>query len=59
MKGIEWGFLYNEFKDKKLDPKKLEDEVSELMEDEDVGNKKGIYTYVLTRQRKAFKHSCF
>ena len=52
MKGIEWGFLYNEFKDKKLDPKKLEEEVSELMEDEDVGNKKGIYTYVLTRKEK-------
>lgn len=52
MKGIEWGFLYNEFKDKKLDPKKLEAEVSELMEDEDVGNKKGIYTYVLTHKEK-------
>ena len=24
MKGIDWGFLYNEFKDKKLDSKKLE-----------------------------------
>ena len=52
MKGIEWGFLYNEFKDKKIDPKKLEDEVSVLMEDEDVGNKKGIYTYVLTGKEK-------
>lgn len=52
MKGIEWGFLYNEFKDKKLDPKKLQEEVSELMEDEDVGNKKGIYTYVLTHKEK-------
>jgi len=52
MKGIEWGFLYNEFKDKKLDPKKLEAEVSVLMEDEDVGNKKGIYTYVLTHKEK-------
>jgi hypothetical protein len=52
MKGIEWGFLYNEFKDKKLDPKKLENEVSELMEDEDVGNKKGIYTYVFTHKEK-------
>ena len=52
MKGIEWGFLYNEFKDTKLDPKKLEKQVSELMEDEDVGNKKGIYTYVLTGKEK-------
>ena len=52
MKGIEWGFLYNEFKDKKIDPKKLEQAVSELMEDEDVGNKKGVYTYVLTQKEK-------
>lgn len=52
MKGIDWGFLYNEFKDKKLDSKKLEEEVSELMEDEDVGNKKGIYIYVLTHKEK-------
>jgi hypothetical protein len=52
MKGIEWGFLYNEFKDKKFDSKKLEDLISELMEDEDVGSKKGIYTYVLTLKEK-------
>lgn len=52
MKGIEWGFLYNEFKDKKLDPKKLEEEICELMEDEDVGNKKGIYIYVLKHKEK-------
>ena len=52
MKGIEWGFLYNEFKDQKFDSKKLEEEISRLMEDEDVGSKKGIYTYVLTRQEK-------
>jgi hypothetical protein len=52
MKGIEWGFLYNEFHNQKLDSKKLEQEVSMLMEDEDVGNKKGIYTYILTRNEK-------
>lgn len=52
MKGIEWGFLYNEFKDHKYDPKILEQEVSKLMEDDDVGNKKGIYLFVLTRKEK-------
>lgn len=52
MKGIEWGFLYNDFKDQKYDPKILEQEVSKLMEDDDVGNKKGIYIYVLTRKEK-------
>jgi hypothetical protein len=52
MKGIDWGFLYNEYKDQKFDSKKLETEIAELMEDEDVGSKKGIYTYVLTRKEK-------
>ena len=52
MKGIEWGFLYNEFKDHKLNSKELEEEIAQLMEDEDVGSKKGIYTYVLTRKEK-------
>ncbi|HSO85060.1 MAG TPA: HNH endonuclease signature motif containing protein, partial [Draconibacterium sp.] len=52
MKGVEWGFLYNEFKGQNFDSKKLEEEVSRLMEDEDVGSKKGIYTYVLTGKEK-------
>jgi len=52
MKGVDWGFLYNEFKDQKFDSKKLEQEISRLMEDEDVTNKKGIYTYVLTKKEK-------
>jgi hypothetical protein len=50
MKGIEWGFLYNELKDEKIDPKKLETEIKKLMQDDDVTNKKGIYWYVLTRK---------
>lgn len=52
MKGVQWGILYNEFKDKKFDHKKLEQEVTKLMMDEDVTNKKGIYQYVLTRKEK-------
>lgn len=52
MKGIHWGLLYNQFHTKKFDSKKLEKEISKLMQDEDVTNKKGIYTYVLTRNEK-------
>lgn len=52
MKGIEWGLLYNEFKDQKFDSVKLEEEISKLMQDEDVTKKKGIYSYVLTREEK-------
>jgi hypothetical protein len=49
MKGINWGFLYNNYKDQKFDAKKLEEEITTLMQDEDVTKKKGIYEYVLTR----------
>lgn len=52
MKGVEWGELYNEFKNQERDSEKLEAEIAELMADEDVCNKKGIYTYVLTRKEK-------
>jgi len=52
MSDIQWGELYNNFKDKKLDTKKLEDEIKKLMQDYDVTRKPGIYLYVLTRQEK-------
>lgn len=52
MKGIQWGFLYNKFKAGKFDPKKLEKRVAELMQDEDVTYKKGIYEYLLTGDEK-------
>lgn len=50
MSDVQWGELYNEFKDKKLNAGKLEAEIKELMQDEDVTKKSGIYPYVLTRQ---------
>ena len=52
MKGIGWGDLYNAFKEQEFDPKKLEAEISRLMEDEDVTKKKGIYSYVLDGKEK-------
>jgi hypothetical protein len=52
MSSVPWGELYNKFKDAKLDAKKLEKEITELMQDEDVTKKSGIYPYVLTRQEK-------
>lgn len=52
MKGIEWGFIYNEFKDINPDSKKLEKEIAKLMQDQDVTNKKGIYWYVLNHKEK-------
>jgi len=52
MSDVQWGELYNEFKDKKLNADKLEAEIIELMQDEDVTKKSGIYPYVLTRNEK-------
>ncbi|MDD4901273.1 MAG: DUF262 domain-containing protein [Patescibacteria group bacterium] len=52
MSSVQWGELYNKFKDKKLNAGKLEEEIKELMQDEDVTKKSGIYPYVLTRQEK-------
>jgi len=52
MNNVQWGELYNKFKDAKLDADKLEIEIKELMQDEDVTKKSGIYSYVLTRQEK-------
>ncbi len=52
MNSVQWGELYNQFKDKKFDSKKLEKEITGLMQDEDVTKKSGIYEYVLTRNEK-------
>lgn len=52
MKGINWGGLYDQFKGKIIDTQKLDQEIQSLMMDDDVTNKKGIYSYVLTRSEK-------
>jgi hypothetical protein len=52
MKGVSFGVLYNQFKDKEFDSKRLETEITKLMQDEDVTKKSGIYEYVLTKNEK-------
>jgi hypothetical protein len=52
MKGLDWGALYNQFKDVLYDTDELEGEIKALMIDDDVTRKKGIYPYVLTRDEK-------
>ena len=52
MKGLDWGGLHRRFKDADLDPKELRAEVDRLMIDDDVNNKRGIYTYVLDNDEK-------
>jgi hypothetical protein len=52
MSNVPWGKLYNQFNEIKIDSNKLEKEITELMQDEDVTKKSGIYEYVLTRNEK-------
>lgn len=52
MKGVNFGSLYNKFKDDFFDADELEKELSKLMQDEDVTKKSGIYTYILTREER-------
>ncbi len=47
MKGLPWGVFYNAHKDGHFDPVGLEVSIAELMADEDVTSKKGIYAYLL------------
>jgi len=48
MKGVEWGVLYDKYKDNIYDFKMIDNEVARLVKDDDVTNKRGIYPYVLT-----------
>ena len=51
-KGVNWGELYNKYKDEFIDTDKLEEEISSLMADSDVTIKKGIYHYDFDNQEK-------
>lgn len=60
MKGVKWGELYNaNCKRTDLDAKKLEAKISELMADEDVTKKAGVYEYVLNSNEKALSIRAF
>lgn len=52
MQGVNWGKLYNEYKDVVYDAKEIEVEIAKLIADDEVENKKGIYPYILTRDEK-------
>lgn len=52
MKGIEWGFLYNKYKDEIYDTKAIEEETARLIADDDVEKNSGIYAFILTRDER-------
>ena len=52
MRGVDWGSLYNNFKDTDLDVDEIERETARLVLNDDVQRKAGIYPYILTREEK-------
>ncbi|MBB5182203.1 GmrSD restriction endonuclease domain-containing protein [Catenisphaera adipataccumulans] len=52
MKGLEWGVYYNKYSQNNYDPKTLESRIVELMQDDDVTKKSGIYEYLLDGAEK-------
>ena len=52
MQGVQWGILYNKYKNEPLNAEDLEKEISILMADKDITNPSGIYEYVLDRDER-------
>jgi len=52
MKWVTFWLLYNQYKDDNFDTNKIEEEITKLMQDEDVTKKSGIYSYILTKNEK-------
>ena len=52
MRGVDWGTLYNTYKDENYNTKKIEEETVKLILDDDIKKKSGIYPYILTRDEK-------
>ena len=52
MKGVEWGRLYNKYKDVAYDAKEIEGKTLKLIDDDEVQSLKGIYEYILTDEEK-------
>jgi hypothetical protein len=52
MKGVEWGRLYNKYKDTAYDAKEFEGKTLKLIDDDEVQSLKGIYEYILTGEEK-------
>ena len=52
MKGQDWGVLYNHYKENSFDAQNMERRIIELIDDDEVDNKKGIYPYLITGKEK-------
>lgn len=52
MKGINWGYIYNNYHDNDYDEKELEEKILLLIENDEVQNVKGIYEYLFDNKEK-------
>lgn len=59
MKGVQWGLLYNRFRESYPNVKETNARIKELMQDEDVTNKKGIFEYLLSGEEKCLSIRAF
>ena len=59
MKSVKWGLLYNRYGDQYPDTDKIESRIKELMIDDDVKKKPGIYEYVLSGDERALSIRAF
>lgn len=59
MQGLDWGIFYNKYSSMEFDVDKLAKSVDELMLDDEVTNKKGIYEYVLSGNERALSLRTF
>lgn len=60
MRGLPWGLWYNEHGTRTdLDPESLEARIVELMADEDVTSKRGVYEYLLTGNERKLSIRAF
>jgi hypothetical protein len=59
MKGLPWGEYFNKHKDAKLSAVDLERRIVDLIDDDEVDSKKGIYEYLLTGNEKTLNLRAF
>lgn len=59
MKGLDWGKFYNKHRDDNLNTQDLETRIAELIMDDEVENKKGIYEYLLTGNERTLSLRTF
>ena len=59
MKGVGWGYLYNNHRHDNLDPADLKQKMQKLLADPEVTKKSGIYEYLLTGDEKSLNLRAF